>query len=195
MGLADGEGRIVQSNRALQAVLGYSADELARTPYTEFTHPEDLPANLALSRELVDGRRDSFDIEKRYIRKDGEDVWVRVHVAGLRGDDGTWRRSLVTVDEIGARKRLEEQLLQSQKMEALGRLAGGVAHDFNNLLTAITGYASLLVDRAGGADRAARELLELERAAQRAIELSVGKYCSVIHSLNPDIPITWDVEL
>ncbi|HEX4930141.1 MAG TPA: ATP-binding protein, partial [Gaiellaceae bacterium] len=69
-------------------------------------------------------------------------------------------------------KRLEDQFRQAQKMEAVGRLAGGVAHDFNNLLTGITGYASLLIERADGDTELARDLGEIKRAADRAAELT-----------------------
>ena len=69
--------------------------------------------------------------------------------------------------DITERKRLESELLSAQQLESLGRLAGGVAHDFNNLLTAITGYASLLLERASGDTGLARDLGEIKRAADR----------------------------
>jgi PAS domain S-box-containing protein len=74
--------------------------------------------------------------------------------------------------DITDRKRLESDLLNAQKLESLGRLAGGVAHDFNNLLTGITGYASLLLERANGDTELARDLGEIKRAADRAAELT-----------------------
>jgi two-component system, cell cycle sensor histidine kinase and response regulator CckA len=74
--------------------------------------------------------------------------------------------------DITERKRLEVELLNAQKLESLGRLAGGVAHDFNNLLTGITGYASLLLERANGDTELHRDLSEIKRAADRAAELT-----------------------
>jgi nitrogen-specific signal transduction histidine kinase/CheY-like chemotaxis protein len=74
--------------------------------------------------------------------------------------------------DITDRKRLESELLSSQKLDSLGRLAGGIAHDFNNLLTGITGYASLLLERAGDDTELARDLGEIKRAADRAAELT-----------------------
>jgi two-component system, cell cycle sensor histidine kinase and response regulator CckA len=74
--------------------------------------------------------------------------------------------------DISDRKRLESELLSSQKLDSLGRLAGGIAHDFNNLLTGITGYASLLLERAGNDTELARDLGEIKRAADRAAELT-----------------------
>jgi PAS domain S-box-containing protein len=74
--------------------------------------------------------------------------------------------------DITARKRLEAELMSAQKLESLGRLAGGVAHDFNNLLTGIIGYASLLLERANGDGELRRDLSEIVRAADRAAELT-----------------------
>jgi PAS domain S-box-containing protein len=74
--------------------------------------------------------------------------------------------------DVTDRKRLEAELLNAQKLESLGRLAGGVAHDFNNLLTGITGYASLLLERANGDAALARDIGEIKRAADRATELT-----------------------
>ena len=74
--------------------------------------------------------------------------------------------------DITDRRRLEAELLSAQKLESLGRLAGGVAHDFNNLLTGITGYASLLLERTNGDGELARDLGEIKRAADRAAELT-----------------------
>jgi PAS domain S-box-containing protein len=74
--------------------------------------------------------------------------------------------------DVTERKRLEAELLNAQKLESLGRLAGGIAHDFNNLLTGITGYASLLLERANGDDGLRRDLAEIRRAADRAGELT-----------------------
>jgi PAS domain S-box-containing protein len=74
--------------------------------------------------------------------------------------------------DVTEKKRLEEQLRQAQKMEAVGRLAGGIAHDFNNILTAVIGYNSLLLGRLGEADPARREVAEVEKAAQRAASLT-----------------------
>jgi two-component system cell cycle sensor histidine kinase/response regulator CckA len=74
--------------------------------------------------------------------------------------------------DVTERRQLEAELLNAQKLESLGRLAGGVAHDFNNLLTGITGYASLLLERAGADTELARDLTEIKRAADRAAELT-----------------------
>jgi nitrogen-specific signal transduction histidine kinase/CheY-like chemotaxis protein len=102
------------------------------------------------------------------VRPDGtvvvSDASARPHfVPGL---------NIAFLRDITDRKRLESELLSAQKLESLGRLAGGVAHDFNNLLTGITGYASLLLERADDDTELARDLGEIKRAADRAAELT-----------------------
>ena len=172
IGLADREGRLVETNRALQSLLGFVADELAGRPYTELLHPMDRPQSEALSDELLEGKRRSFQLEARCVRKDGTSIWARVNVAVVAGTDEGWDYSVVTLEDIHEQKRLEERLLQSQKLEAMGRLAGGIAHDFNNLLTAITGYSDFLLARRDLDESARGEVGEIRRAAGRAAELT-----------------------
>jgi len=96
--------------------------------------------------------------------------WYRCIDKALRWPDGRMVRCEVAID-ITERKRLEEQLIQSQKMEAVGRLAGGVAHDFNNLLTAIGGYSQLLMQSAKD-DKVRGDAEQIKKAADRAAELT-----------------------
>src|SRR5215471_2693625 len=79
--LTDFEGRPIRCNPAFQALLGYTEAELCQMTFPEFTHPDDVKGDLELFRSLVSGQRDHFQIEKRYIRKDGQIVWVRLTVS------------------------------------------------------------------------------------------------------------------
>src|ERR1043165_2795688 len=83
-----------------------------------------------------------------------------------------WSRVVVTFIDITDRRRLEEQILQSQKLESLGRLAGGIAHDFNNLLMVISGYGDLLLNNLDKPDTLQRGLNEIRRAGERGAELT-----------------------
>jgi two-component system cell cycle sensor histidine kinase/response regulator CckA len=169
--LADRGGRSIESNAAFHRLLGYQQDELAKLSVDEYTHESDREATRRSLADLFDGRIDSYQLVKRYIRKDGNWVWARVNVGALRDSNGATSLAVVTIEDITASKELEERLRQASKMEALGRLAGGVAHDFNNLLTVVNGYADILVASLDGDERAA-EATEIRRAGARGTELT-----------------------
>jgi PAS domain S-box-containing protein len=158
------DGIMSETNPALQRMLGYDGAELARMHYIDATHPDDRV--LREQFELDKGTRDSFIGTKRYVRKDGTNVDTRVHVV-LEIEDGL---GMSLIEDVSEQLALEEQLRQAQKMEAVGKLAGGVAHDFNNLMMAVIGYSDLLLLRD---DPGGREKLEAIRdSAVRASELT-----------------------
>jgi PAS domain S-box-containing protein len=171
------ERRVVDANVAAARMLGYERDELIGRTALDITLREDLEREKPLFDDLLAGVRDEFTIEKRYIRKDGQVLWGRAGVSALRGPEGEVRLVLKLVDDVtpertAERERnvLEEQLRQAQKMEALGRLSGGVAHDFNNLLQVIAGHAELAA--AIGTDDVAEHAREVLAATARASALT-----------------------
>ncbi len=294
------EGRIVEANPAYQRMLGYTADELAGRTIFDLTHPDDLEINRQLYAEMLAGRRSSYQIEKRFVRKDGSSFWGRLtayplqeegeratHHIGMVEDvsdrrwvqgaleesterlqavlnaalDGIvlidtagiirsanpavrkmfgyasdellgqnvkllipqpWREEhdgylaryvatgeariigigrqvegrrrdgsifpldlavsevrqggelffLGTLRDITERLRLESEIRQSQKMEAIGRLAGGVAHDFNTLLGTIRGYSEMLLGSLPRADPGRHAAEQIHRAALRGAQLT-----------------------
>jgi two-component system cell cycle sensor histidine kinase/response regulator CckA len=109
-----------------------------------------------------------YDIEHRLQRPDGTVRWVHEQADILRDAQGRPRQMIGTVQDVTDRRHLEEQLRQSQKMEAIGRLAGGIAHDLNNALTAIAGYAELALGEVEAAHTARADVEEIRRAAERA---------------------------
>ncbi|MEW6602937.1 MAG: PAS domain S-box protein, partial [Nitrospirota bacterium] len=141
--VASPEGILITTNPAFRKMLGYSEDELHRD-FAEITHRGDLEKNMRLFKEMVDGKRDLYRMEKRYIRRDGGIVWTNLTVTAIRDLQGKFKYNFAIVEDMTERKKLEDQLRHAQKMEAIGQLAGGVAHDFNNMLTAIIGYGHLL---------------------------------------------------
>jgi PAS domain S-box-containing protein len=165
-------GKLVEANKAVQDLLGYTADELRGMELDSLIHPDDLEATQALRREVIAGKTPRFEVERRYVRKDGSSVWTDSSVAYVYGQDGQRTFVLTMLQDIDARKAAEEQLRQAQKIEAIGELTAGIAHDFNNLLMGILGYASLLHAEAEEGTRAAEYVDRIEATGRRAATLT-----------------------
>ncbi len=107
------DGRWLHINRKLCEIVGYTRDELLAMTFQDITHPDDLPADLAHAHDLLDGKADRYSMEKRYLRKDGSLVWVNLTASLLRDPDGTPRYFISVVEDITARKQMEEALARS----------------------------------------------------------------------------------
>jgi PAS domain S-box-containing protein len=164
--LLDPGGTVASWNAGAERVAGRTRDEAAGTSLGEL-FPDGVGGEL-LAATSDQGR---LSRECWLARGDGARVWTSVSLTALRDEAGRLQGFVAVIADLTERRQLEEQLLQAQKMEALGRLAGGVAHDFNNLLTAITGYTDLLVARGLSDERVLHDVLEIGRAAQRAAGL------------------------
>ncbi len=164
----DSSGNRLYASPSYEKVLGYSSHELLGSALDQI-HPEDRPlvddaGNEA--RQTGFGRR----IEYRMRHKDGTWRYLESTASAIRDGDSAFEKLVVVNRDITARRRLEEQFRQAQKMEAVGRLSGGIAHDFNNLLGVIIGYAETLKDRTPATDHEAVE--EILKAGQRAASLT-----------------------
>ena len=165
------EGKFLDVNPALVQMLGYdSADDLYAMDMARdlYANPEERHRHVAeySQAERIEG------VETRWKRKDGKVITVRLSGrAGLKypGEPESFE---MICEDVTERRMLEEQLLHSQKMEAVGRLAGGVAHDFNNLLTVIKGYSELMLNEVTEKDPMRAEVEEIRRAAERAASLT-----------------------
>jgi two-component system, cell cycle sensor histidine kinase and response regulator CckA len=135
--------------------------------YLDLTHPDDVELDLREAADVMAGRRPSVRFEKRVLRPGGEVRQVEVTVT--RTPDGSFGIGLM--EDITERKDLEEELRRSQKLEAVGRLAGGIAHEFNNLLTVVGGYARLLLEEGEVPQSARWRIEEIVFASQRAADL------------------------
>lgn len=131
IGLTDTTGRLIESNPSWQTMLGYTAEELLHLTFYDYTHPDDLESDATHFAELVTGKRNSYQIEKRYIRKDGQQFWGRLTVAITQATAEQSRFCFGMVEDITQRKQAEEQL---KKREAQTRA----------ILTAIPDTISLL---------------------------------------------------
>ncbi len=112
IGIYDSQGRMVQVNRKMCELLGYTEEELAQL---DPTHPEDREAGVQLFRELVEGKRDSYRREKRYIRKDGTVIWAELTAAALKDENGRTQFIVLMVQDITERKQMEQALRESEE--------------------------------------------------------------------------------
>src|SRR5207245_10529114 len=161
----DASGRLLDVNPALNSILGYgSAKELFGR------HLGTLYKDAQQWFQLADYFRSLKEfngLAAEWVRKDGTSTVVRISGRKIRDEANATSYELFTED-VTERCALEQQLRQSQKMEAIGRLAGGVAHDFNNLLMVISGYSEFLLERRGLDVALCGPAHEIDNAAERA---------------------------
>ncbi|TAJ08814.1 MAG: GAF domain-containing sensor histidine kinase [Nitrospirae bacterium] len=166
----DAQGRYVKVNPIYAGLLGYTPEEMVGMPRTQTVHPDDHRiVRETYDRMLREGKAES---EVRAVRKDGTVFYKHImmvkSVAGSPSESGHH----CFMRDITERKHLEEQLQRAAKMEAIGRLAGGVAHDFNNLLTAITGYGEMLFQKLAPGSPLRDHAEEILKASERAAALT-----------------------
>jgi two-component system, cell cycle sensor histidine kinase and response regulator CckA len=165
------EGKFLDVNPALIAMLGYfSAEEvLALDPQCDiFVDPDE---QAKLMGPLQQGAR-LDNMEVRWKRKDGSTITVRLNGRAVTISEHGGRVLEVIAEDVTERRILEDQFRQAQKMEAVGRLAGGVAHDFNNLLMVISGYAEILLEHTASNDVLYPKVAAIQQAAERATTLT-----------------------
>jgi len=172
------DGHLLRINQKYCDIVGYTPAELLNGGLQSITHQDDLAADSEYVRRALTGELRSYSVDKRHCKKDGTTIWVAVVNTLVCYPSGAPRyfisvvQDISVIQDITERKHLQQELLQAQKMEAIGRLAGGVAHDFNNLLTIITGYCDLILVRIQGDDSTRHEVNEIRIAGERAAALT-----------------------
>jgi len=177
-------------------MLGYAADELhvLYKSWKDLIHQEDVENTNSKLEACLNGERDSFEMEFRIKTKQGAWKWILSRGRIVKYDEqGKPARIVGTHTDISQQKEIEERLLHSEKMEAIGQLAGGIAHDFNNQLSSIVGYIELLHEGVHDRPELEKYTDNIMRATKRASDLTTqllafarkGKYQSVpvdVHS-------------
>ncbi len=165
------EGRVVDVNPAGIELFGYGSKE----SMSEINVAREIYADAADRKIFLESmEREGYikDYEMRLRRKDGAELNVLVSASCIRDENGVTVSYSGIMHDMTERRRLEEQLYRSQRLESVGRLAGGVAHDFNNFLTAIKGYIDLALGEVSEGSSAREDLVEAGAAADRAAALT-----------------------
>jgi len=182
----DHQGKITFANAEAERILGLTRDE-ARHGYNAPDWPvtdyegRPFPNEELPFRQVQATGRPVYDVRYAIENANGERVYLSINAAPALSESGEWDGMIASIDDVSkltradeTRELLKAELLQSQKMEAVGKLATGVAHNFNNLLTAITGYGELLLARLPADSDLRPDVEEIGRAGERAAEVARG---------------------
>jgi len=174
----DGNGHFIQVNQTWLDTLGYAREEVIGKSFSDFLHPdwrdhfkENFPRFKAIGEIM--------GVEFEMMKKDGALIQVSFNGKIARDKNGNFQQTHCILQDVTARKKaeaerenLQDQLIQAQKIESIGRLAGGVAHDFNNMLGVILGHAEMALEEAGDNHPLYADLKEIQAAAQRSADLT-----------------------
>jgi PAS domain S-box-containing protein len=165
------QGDLLDVNPALVSMLGYgSKEELLALNLDRDVYEDPADRMMAWQTYQLTGRGNA--IEVNWTRKDHKTIAVRLCVRVIRDKEDRIKHFEVIAEDVTEKRTLEEQFRQAQKMEAMGRLAGGISHDFNNLLGVIIGYSDLLLASPARDDVTQHQIEEIKKAGQRAASLT-----------------------
>jgi len=164
------EGRVLFVNPGASRIMGIPQSRLVGISFLDVIHPEDRERINGYYIKRMRGEDAPSGYEFRAVTASGETIWIQATAVGTMWEGK--KVALSFLRDITRQKKLEDQLVQSRKMEAIGCLAGGIAHDFNNLLSVIIGYSHLMSSRPGNGAPYSKEVGEIRKAADRAADLT-----------------------
>jgi PAS domain S-box-containing protein len=165
------DGKILFANPHLVHMLGFDSFESLAT-WNSGEGRSALGQDRQAFKNFLHGKEEVRGHESKWQKRDGTEIFVRENVHVFYNDDSSMAYYDITAEDITEQKKLQAQLLQSQKMEAIGQLAGGVAHDFNNMIGVIVGYAGLIEKDLDPSSETCRRIKSIIRAAERSANLS-----------------------
>lgn len=168
---AQADNPIIYVSPSFEKLTGYSAAEVLGRNCRFLQGPATDSDTVARVRKAIH-EGNACKVELLNYRKDGTSFWNELSISPVIDDQGRLTHFVGSQADVTSRRKLEEQLRQVQKMEAVGRLAGGVAHDFNNLLTIINGYSELILDSLEAADPLVDYVEQIRRAGDRAADMT-----------------------
>jgi PAS domain S-box-containing protein len=163
--------RFLKANSALCRMVGYSEEELIQKTFADITHPDDVPADVELAERLFKREIPFYRMEKRYVKKNGEPIWINLTASLVIDRNGEFLYGIAMVEDITEVKRTREESLARQKLESLGTLARGIAHDFNNLLGGVQAQAELALTELEAGSSCQEELEAIREVATRGSEI------------------------
>jgi PAS domain S-box-containing protein len=167
----DMEGKVIYFNPAFTRVFGWSLEERVGQKMDDFVPKEHWPETKKMIEKITESRQTFSGLETCRYTREGKIIPVSISGSFYEDPKGNIAASIINLRDISKQKKLETQIQQTQKMEAVGTLAGGIAHDFNNILSAIIGYTELAINDIEKETLLYHHLQELLRATMRAKEL------------------------
>ncbi|MEA2607000.1 MAG: two-component system, cell cycle sensor histidine kinase and response regulator CckA [Chloroflexota bacterium] len=168
--LVSDDGTTTYANAAMAELLGTSAAEMRGRAVSEFLEPDAWSAMTSfLQRQRI---HESERMEVRFRRVDDGDLFAIVAGSPITTQDGAYVGTMLNVSDVTGKRSIDAQVVQNQRLEAIGQFAGGIAHDFNNLLTAIQGYTQMAIDALPGDDPIRMDLAQVVASTERATAIT-----------------------